>query len=171
VGEGKRRLAALAESAAAGPSDCGASETPQKPEGLIAAWTVFAPRERPGVTHWQAFKAGWEAATANAAPTPSQAELGDLDPTRWEVDVRVCGERVLTIGSHGYLSGVEDIDRYGDAVRAASEHLRSFIGSGEIPPCFACDGTGQERWMGACGEEVGPCTLCSEVPEDVELPA
>jgi hypothetical protein len=39
VGEGKRRLAALAERAAAGPSDCAASETPLKSEGR--AWPLF----------------------------------------------------------------------------------------------------------------------------------
>jgi hypothetical protein len=64
--------------------------------------------------------------------------MAALDPVRWEVTVRVDGENVLTIGSHGYLTGYAEIDRYGDAVRAAAEHLKSFIGTGEPIPCFAC---------------------------------
>jgi len=105
------------------------------------------------------------AATLRAAPQ----ELNHLDPSRWEVEVRVDGERVLTIGSHGYLCGYHDIDRFGDAVRAAAEHLKSFIGSGEPEPCFACGGSGQERWMGECGEEVGPCSVCGPTGQELSV--
>ena len=66
--------------------------------------------------------------TSNHAGSLPANDLSALDPSRWEVDVRVCGERVLTIGSHGHLSGYENIHLYSDAVRAAAEHLQSFIG-------------------------------------------
>lgn len=91
----------------------------------------------------------------------------DLDPRDWEVEVRLSGERILTIG-HSHLSGLSDIERYGDAVRNCAEHLMSFIGTGEPTPCFACGDSGQERWMGAAGEEVGPCSVCS--PQTIVCP-
>lgn len=97
-------------------------------------------------------------------------DIDRLDPTRWEVSVNVDGTNVLTIGSHGYLAGYSDIDQFGDAVRAAAEHLKAFIGTGEPEPCFACGGSGHERWMGECGEEIGPCSVCGPRPFDPESP-
>jgi hypothetical protein len=97
---------------------------------------------------------------SSAPETEATCDLEALDPKRWEVSVNVDGTNVLTIGSHGYLAGYHDIDRFGDAVRAAGEHLLSFIGTGEPTPCFACGGSGRERWLGECGEEVGPCSVC-----------
>lgn len=114
-------------------------------------------------------RAASPASGLTASETPR--DLESLDPSRWEVSVRVDGEDMLTIGSHGYLAGYSEIDRYGDAIRAAAEHLASFIGTGEPVPCFACDGSGQERWVGYGGnEEVGPCPVCGDSPEDQELP-
>lgn len=103
-----------------------------------------------------------ESPGVNAVPLPASPD--GLDPKNWEVEVRIDGERVLTIG-HSHLSGIEDIDRYGDTVRTCAEHLKSFIGSGEPEPCFGCGGSGKERWMGWNGEEDGPCSICQpELP-------
>lgn len=85
---------------------------------------------------------------ASATATEATCDLEALDPKRWEVSVNVDGTNVLTIGSHGYLAGHSDIDRFGDAVRAAGEHLLSFIGAGEPAPCFYCMDDG------------GPCEVC-----------
>lgn len=41
-------------------------------QAMIAAWTEFAPRDRPRVSHWDAFKAGWEAAAARSNSTRTQ---------------------------------------------------------------------------------------------------
>lgn len=102
------------------------------------------------------------AALASSPPESSAQPARYLDPTLWEVEVRVSGERILTIG-HSHVSGVSEpeLERYAEVVRNCAEHLRSFIGSGEPTPCFACGDSGQERWMGANGEEVGPCSVCS----------
>lgn len=43
----------------------------------------------------------------------------------WEVEVRVNGETILTIGSN-HLSGVEDPDA--DIIRTCAEHLLGFVG-------------------------------------------
>lgn len=61
----------------------------------------------------------------------------------WEVEVRIDGEQVLTIGSSGYLSGDPDIQKHADIVRECANHLSSFIGTGEISPCFYCGGSGE----------------------------
>lgn len=45
----------------------------------------------------------------------------------WEVEVRVNGTDILTIGS-SHLCGVNNIDDYADTVRMAAEHLLAFIG-------------------------------------------
>jgi hypothetical protein len=45
----------------------------------------------------------------------------------WEVEVRVNGESVLTIG-HNHLSGADNIDDYANEVRECAYHLLSFIG-------------------------------------------
>jgi hypothetical protein len=45
----------------------------------------------------------------------------------WEVEVRVNGETILTIGNN-HLCGIEDIDSHADVVRTCAEHLSSFIG-------------------------------------------
>lgn len=46
---------------------------------------------------------------------------------QWEVEVRVDGETVLSIGS-GYLSGVNDLGPYAATIRNCAEHLMAFIG-------------------------------------------
>ncbi len=76
-----------------------------------------------------------------------------LDGKDWEVEVRICGEQVLTIGSSGYLAGLSDIDQYGDTVRACAQSLASFIGDGEPTPCFACRDEGDEGGCPVCGAE------------------
>lgn len=81
----------------------------------------------------------------------------ELDPRYWEVEIRVCGERILTIG-HEHLSGLADIDKYADVVRTCAEHLMSFIGPEEPPPCFACGNWGFE--VDDAGNETGPCPVC-----------
>jgi hypothetical protein len=75
--------------------------------------------------------------------------LRDVDHGSWEVEIRIEGESVLTIG-HTHLAGIEDIDRYADAVRTCAEHLLSFIGSGESEPCFLCGSTTEEGCTGEC---------------------
>lgn len=68
---------------------------------------------------------------------------------RWEVEIRVNGDSILTIASWG-LAGVENIEDHADRVRACAEHLMSFIGTGEPTPCFGC---GDDP-------EVTDCPLC-----------
>lgn len=48
----------------------------------------------------------------------------------WEVEVRINGETVLTIGGLGaaHVSGIENIDEYAETVRQAAAHLESFVG-------------------------------------------
>ena len=95
--------------------------------------------------------------TAQEPPSPTPC---DLDQKSWEVEVRLQGTRILTLG-HDHLAGVYDIDKYADAVRTCGEHLLAFIGNGEPVECFACHGSQQERWVGNGGnEEVGPCSVC-----------
>ncbi len=51
------------------------------------------------------------------------------EPVRtWEVEVRVNGTDILTIGSN-HMCGINNIDDYADTVRMVAEHLLSFIGS------------------------------------------
>jgi hypothetical protein len=68
----------------------------------------------------------------------------------WEVCVSINGENVLTIG-HNHLSGIENIDDYGDEVRNCAEHLLSFIGRPErrYDPCH-CIMRGREDLMPRC---------------------
>lgn len=51
----------------------------------------------------------------------------------WEVEVRINGETILTIGGLGaaHVAGVENIDEYAETVRQAAAHLESFVGIGE----------------------------------------
>lgn len=49
-------------------------------------------------------------------------------PETWEVEIRVDGETILTIGSGGRLCGVENIEDHADLVRHCAEHLNCFIG-------------------------------------------
>lgn len=79
----------------------------------------------------------------------------DREPTEkpyWSVTVSINGEGVLTI-EPGMLAGIPDIERYGDEVRQAAEHLLAFIGpadavyadfppSDDDPVCTDCGGTG-----------------------------
>ena len=46
----------------------------------------------------------------------------------WEVELRINGENVLTIGSTGYVAGIPEIDEKANIVRSAAEHLNAFIG-------------------------------------------
>lgn len=48
----------------------------------------------------------------------------------WEVEVRINGETVLTIGGLGaaHVAGIENIDEYAETVREAASHLESFVG-------------------------------------------
>lgn len=82
----------------------------------------------------------------------SQDEFA-LDPKDWEVEVRIGGVGVLTIG-HSHLSGLSDIDRYADTVRLCGEHLLAFIGTGEPTPCFYCSGVD----IATCDPE---CPICN----------
>lgn len=65
----------------------------------------------------------------------------------WEVEIRINGESVLTIGGKAaaHVAGIENIVDYADTVRDAAQHLISFIGM-PIPNCEMC---GQPR--DACG--------------------
>lgn len=45
----------------------------------------------------------------------------------WEIELRVNGTDILTIGSN-HLCGINNIDDYGDTVRMAAEHMLAFIG-------------------------------------------
>ena len=84
---------------------------------------------------------------------------------RWEVDVRVDGNLILTIGQN--LSGIENIDDFADEVRAAGEHLLSFIGpaegGGETPSGPPCPKCGEETadGFGLAGGGYGPYTYCT----------
>lgn len=53
-----------------------------------------------------------------------------MDIQHWGVDVRVNGERVLTIESN-CLSGISDIEKFGDVIRGCAHHLLAFIGDGK----------------------------------------
>ncbi|RUU15501.1 hypothetical protein EOD10_11805 [Mesorhizobium sp. M7A.T.Ca.TU.009.01.3.2] len=46
----------------------------------------------------------------------------------WEVEVRVNGTDILTIGSN-HMCGINNIADYADTVRMVAEHLRAFIGT------------------------------------------
>jgi hypothetical protein len=53
----------------------------------------------------------------------------------WEVEIRVNGETILTLGS-SHLSGIENIDDYANDVRNCAQHLLSFIGEpGGVAQC------------------------------------
>lgn len=70
----------------------------------------------------------------------------------WSVTVSIDGDPVLTIDPN-MLSGIPDIEKFGDQVRAAGENLLAFIGDGSIPPCFVCGATD--------GVDPGPdCPVC-----------
>lgn len=51
----------------------------------------------------------------------------------WEIEIRINGKSVLTIGGLGaaHVAGIENIDEYADVVREAAQHLLSFIGTAE----------------------------------------
>jgi len=51
-------------------------------------------------------------------------------PESWEVEIRMSGETILTIGSWG-LSGIENISDHADLVRHCADHLNAFIGAEE----------------------------------------
>ena len=48
----------------------------------------------------------------------------------WEVEVRVNGDSVLTIGGEGaaHIAGIENIDDYARTVETCAHHLLAFIG-------------------------------------------
>jgi len=51
-------------------------------------------------------------------------------PKSWEVEIRISGESILTIGSWG-LSGIDNISDHADLVRHCADHLHAFIGPEE----------------------------------------
>jgi hypothetical protein len=53
--------------------------------------------------------------------------IDEIAAEHWAVDVRVNGEKILTIESN-HLSSSSDIMDYSDAVRTCAYHLLSFIG-------------------------------------------
>jgi hypothetical protein len=53
-----------------------------------------------------------------------------VDVQHWGVDVRINGERVLTIESN-CLSGIDNISDYAETVRECAHHLLGFIGEGK----------------------------------------
>lgn len=53
-----------------------------------------------------------------------------MDVKHWGVDIRVNGERVLTIESI-CLSGVDDIAKYREVIQGCAHHLLGFIGDGK----------------------------------------
>ncbi len=56
------------------------------------------------------------------------------EPVRtWEVEIRVNGTDILTIGNT-HLCGISNIDDYAETVREAARHLLAFIGSPDAPP-------------------------------------
>jgi len=59
-------------------------------------------------------------------------ELGCL-VQHWGVDIRVNGERALTIESNS-LSGINNIADYADTVLECAHHLLAFIGDGVAEP-------------------------------------
>lgn len=88
------------------------------------------------------------------------------EPAYWEVEVRVNGERILTIG-RDELSGVSDIERHAGIVRTCAEHLASFIGPEDTPPCFLCGGSEVELVNGGSGNVLElPCPICCEAESD-----
>jgi hypothetical protein len=94
----------------------------------------------------------------------------ELKPVEhWGVDIRINGERVLSIESNS-LSGIENISDYADTVRTCAEHLLAFIGNNSRSP-VACPHLDN---VGGCVKTVGhtPCT-CREQNKDapVEKPS
>ena len=71
----------------------------------------------------------------------------------WSVTVSRNGEELVTIESN-CLSGKSDLtDEDGDVIRAAAEHLHSFIGPKRLDHCPICgqkDDGGQRCVMGGC---------------------
>jgi hypothetical protein len=69
--------------------------------------------------------------------------IGDreMGEKQWEVELRVDGEPVLTIGTGG-LSGDPEIMQHEDIIRKAAEHLNGFAGT-EDSRCFYCGGDGE----------------------------
>ena len=62
-----------------------------------------------------------------------------MSERRWEVTVRYDGEEILNIGND--LSGLPEFsEAQEEAIRDAGTHLLAFIGTGEIPECFICNG-------------------------------
>lgn len=59
--------------------------------------------------------------------------MGGSEKPYWSVTISIDGDRVLTI-EPGMLAGIPDIDKYGDEVRTAAEHLLAFIGPAEPEP-------------------------------------
>lgn len=72
----------------------------------------------------------------------------------WEVEVRVNGDHILTIGTT-YLAGVSNIEDYADIVRQAGNHLLSFIGPEERQP-FIIDDAFDDALMSPLDEERQP---------------
>ena len=50
-----------------------------------------------------------------------------VSPQHWGIDIRIDGERVLTIESNG-ISGIEDIGKYDQIIKEIAQNLLSFIG-------------------------------------------
>lgn len=55
------------------------------------------------------------------------------DVEHWGVDIRINGERVLTIESN-CLSGIDNIDDYRETVIECARHLLAFIGEDKPKP-------------------------------------
>jgi len=56
------------------------------------------------------------------------------DVEHWGVDIRINGERVLTIESN-CLSGIDNIDDYRETVIECARHLLAFIGAEYLVDC------------------------------------
>lgn len=65
----------------------------------------------------------------------------------WGVDVRIDGERVLTIESNS-LSGIDNIDKYKETVKECAYHLLSFIGGEKS--CSKCKYFANKNWYTRC---------------------
>jgi len=67
-----------------------------------------------------------------SAPVMDREEGAALDPKAWEVEVRLDGQSIITIG-RSHLCGLSDIEPYGDVIRECAGHLLAFIGKAPQP--------------------------------------